>query len=545
MDFSLRTKTIAGVAIIGVMLLFILIFTSLVFLTAIIDETLTKRAQTTATLFAATTKDALLSYDLASLDAYCEELMTNSDIAYVRVIGANEKIFAFGGDKKLLITPFNEDSQSSDVTDGIFDTYALIQSEGVEYGRIEVGISIQPMLEKISKVRTWSGSLALIELLLVVAFSAALGTYLTRQLKALTEGSKRVGKALKTKDFRSIKVTVKGRDELGQLAISFNGLVESLQQELQINQSQKDQLVALNADLEEKIAERTLNLKLKNDELTQINIEMKETQQQLLQAEKMASVGQLAAGVAHEINNPVGFVSSNLSTLKDYVALYGLLMREASNVVTVDDGQKKNAISRLKAFLESEDFDFIDEDIGDLVDESSEGLKRVSEIVSGLKLFSRVDSDDRQSFDINSCLKTTLNMVKNELKYDCNVETYFGKLPQTLVNIGQLNQVFTNLLINAGHAIKASQKFGILKIMTRSDSSHIYIEIKDNGTGMSEETLHRIFNPFFTTKPEGSGTGLGLSISFGIIEDHGGSLSAKSKLGEGSTFQITLPITSK
>lgn len=545
MNFSLRTKTIAGVAIIGVVLLFILIFTSLGFLTAIIDETLTKRAQTTATLFAATTKDALLSYDLASLDAYCEELMTNSDIAYVRVIGGNEKIFAFGGDKNLLITPFNEDRQSSDVTDGIFDTYALITSEGVEYGRIEVGISIQPTLEKISKVRTWSGSLALMELLLVVAFSAALGTYLTRQLKALTKGSKRVRKALKTKDFRSIKVPVKGRDELGQLAISFNGLVESLQQELQINQNQKDQLVALNADLEDKIAERTLNLKLKNDELTQINIEMKETQQQLLQAEKMASVGQLAAGVAHEINNPVGFVSSNLSTLKDYVALYSLLMREASNVVAVDDGQKNNAISRLKAFLESEDFDFIDEDIGELVDESSEGLKRVSEIVSGLKLFSRVDSDDRQPFDINSCLKTTLNMVKNELKYDCNVETYFGELPQTLINVGQLNQVFTNLLINAGHAIKASQNFGALKITTRSDSSYIYIEIEDNGTGMSEETLHRIFNPFFTTKPEGSGTGLGLSISFGIIEDHGGSLSAKSKLDEGSTFQITLPITSK
>lgn len=545
MGFSLRTKTIAGVAIIGVMLLFILIFTSLGFLTAIIDETLTKRAQTTATLFAATTKDALLSYDLASLDAYCQELMTNSDIAYVRVIGGNGKIFAFGGDKKLLIIPFDEDRQSSDVTDGIFDTYALIHSEGVEYGRIEVGISIQPTLEKISKVRTWSGSLALIELLLVVAFSAALGTYLTRQLKALNIGSKRVRKALKTKDFRSIKVPVKGKDELGQLAISFNGLVESLQQELQVNQSQKDQLVSLNADLEDKIAERTLNLKLKNDELTQINIEMKETQQQLLQAEKMASVGQLAAGVAHEINNPLGFVSSNLATLKDYVALYSLLMREASNVVTVDDGQKNNAISRLRAFLESEDFDFIDEDIGELVDESSEGLKRVSEIVSGLKLFSRVDSDDRQSFDINSCLKTTLNMVKNELKYDCNIETYFGKLPQTLINVGQLNQVFTNLLINAGHAIKASQKFGTLKITTRSDSSHIYIEIEDNGSGMSEETLHRIFNPFFTTKPEGSGTGLGLSISFGIIEDHDGSLSAKSKLGEGSTFQITLPITSK
>jgi signal transduction histidine kinase len=543
--FSLRTKTIAGVAIIELTLLSILIFTAISFLTAIIDETLTKRAQTTASLFAATTKDALLSYDLASLNAHSEELMTNSDIAYVRVIGSDDRIFAFGGDRELLITPFNEDRELSDVNDGVFDTYAHIKSEGIEYGRIEVGVSIQPTLEKIARVRAWSGSLAIIELLLVATFSAALGTYLTRQLKALTEGSKRVRKALKTRNFDSIKVPVNGKDELGQLAVSFNGLVESLQQELQTNQSQKDQLVALNNQLEEKIAQRTLNLKLKNEELTQINIEMKETQQQLLQAEKMASVGQLAAGVAHEINNPIGFVSSNLSTLKDYVSLYSLLKHEASNVVSAGEDQKDDAIYRLNTFLESKDFDFINEDIGELVDESSEGLNRVSEIVSGLKLFSRVDSDDRQLFDINACLKTTLNMVKNELKYDCDIETDFGKLPKTLINVGQLNQVFTNLLINAGHAIKASQNFGKLRLATKSDASHIYIEIEDNGTGMSEETLHKIFNPFFTTKPEGSGTGLGLSISFGIIEDHGGSLSAKSKLGEGSTFQITLPITSK
>lgn len=543
MRISLRTKTIVGVAIIEIVLLMMLVITAISFLTDIIDETLTKRANTTASLFATTTKDALLGYDLASLDAFTEELMENPDIAYVKVIGQDEQLFSARGDPSLIEREFKVDHQLNDVIDGIFDTSAsIIQNEFV-FGRIELGISIQPTQEKIVRVQTWSGILAFIELMLVAAFSYILGSYLTRQLRVLNKGSHQVKKALKTGDFLNVKVAVKGDDELSDLARSFNSLTESLQQELQLNQEQKDQLQALNNQLEQKVAKRTGTLNVRNKELLDINNEMKETQQQLLQAEKMASVGQLAAGVAHEINNPIGFVSSNLSTLKDYVSSYQLLTNEVSKLINTEDSQSVEAFSNLQQYLEKEDFDFINQDVSELIEESEEGLQRVSEIVGGLKLFSRIDNDEKQLFDLNACLKTTLNMVKNELKYDCDIETDFQPLPTTAINVGKLNQVFTNLLINAGQAIKSTGKFGLLSLSTSVKHGHIVIRIKDTGVGMSEEVLHKIFNPFFTTKPEGSGTGLGLSISFGIIVDHGGELIAESKEGAGSCFIVKLPIT--
>lgn len=543
MRISLRTKTIVGVAVIEIVLLMILVITAISFLTDIIDETLTKRANTTASLFATTTKDALLGYDLASLDAFTEELMENPDIAYVKVIGQNEQLFSARGDPSLIERKFKVDHRLNDVIDGIFDTSAsIIQNEFV-FGRIELGISIQPTQEKIARVQTWSGILAFIELMLVAAFSYILGSYLTRQLRVLNKGSHQVKKALKTGDFLNVKVAVKGNDELSDLARSFNSLTESLQQELQLNQEQKDQLQTLNNQLEQKVAKRTETLNVRNKELLDINNEIKETQQQLLQAEKMASVGQLAAGVAHEINNPIGFVSSNLSTLKDYVRSYQLLTNEVTKLTNTEDSQAVEVFSSLQKHLEKEDFEFINQDVSELIEESEEGLQRVSEIVGGLKLFSRVDNDEKQLFDLNACLKTTLNMVKNELKYDCDIETDFHTLPTIAVNVGKLNQVFTNLLINAGQAIKSTEKFGLLSLSTRVEEDNIVIRIKDTGIGMPEEVLHKIFNPFFTTKPEGSGTGLGLSISFGIIVDHGGELIAESKVGVGSCFTVKLPIT--
>lgn len=543
MRVSLRTKTILGVAVIESILLFILVVTAINFLTDIIDDTLTKRANSKAALFALTTKDALRVYDLASLEALSNELIHSPDTEYIRVIGADGRLLASSGDAFLIERAFSEDSELSDISDGVFDTFANITDRGKLLGRIELGLSIQSTQAKITQVRVWSAILAFLELILVTAFSYVLMSYLTRQLKILETGSRKIRTALKTRDFKNAKVVVTGEDELSELAISFNGLVESMQQELMINQGQQAQLQELNNQLEAKVAKRTESLDARNKELSKINKEMKETQRQLLQAEKMASVGQLAAGVAHEINNPVGFVSSNLTSLKDYVNSYKLLSYEVTQLTNADEEDRTQALLRLNEYVSKEDFDFIDQDATDLIDESSSGLQRVTEIVDGLKLFSRIDNDEKKLSDINECIKTTLNMVKSELKYECNIETNFQALPEIPINVGQISQVFTNLFINAGHAIKASGQFGLLTISTQVDQENVIIDVKDTGTGMSDDVITRIFNPFFTTKPEGTGTGLGLSISFGIIADHGGEMSAESKVGDGSCFTIKIPVT--
>lgn len=542
MKVSLKAKTIGGVALIEAALLILLIVTVVNFLTSIVDDMLVNRANTTATLFATTTKDAVLSYDLDSLEVFSEELMLNPDISYVKILNKQGVVLAQRGSEDELARNFEADASLVHVKDGIFDTFALIRQEEFEYGRIELGISIGNTQKAISKVQRWSTTIAVIELLLVGLFSFLLGSYLTNQLSELRQGSSRVRDALKTKDFRDVKVPVKGSDELSELAVSFNELIESLQQELALNARQKHDLQELNESLEAKVLERTKALSEKNDALLSANKEIKETQQQLLQAEKMASVGQLAAGVAHEINNPIGFVSSNLATLKDYIDVYQLIIIENKQLIQNENKEDISAsITRLQIMLEKENFDFISEDIDDLIEESSEGLQRVIEIVGGLKLFSRANSDEKQLFNLNECIKTTLNMLKNELKYSCELNTDFGALPQIPINVGKMSQVITNILINAGQAIKSSGEFGQITISTQHQKGWVEIRIHDNGPGISETNQAKLFNPFFTTKEEGEGTGLGLSISIGIVNDHDGYIDVESKLGVGTTFVIRLP----
>lgn len=542
MRFSLRTKTIAGVAAIEGFLLLLLIFTAISFLTNIIDEMLSKRASATAALFATATKDAVLSYDLASLESFTEELMENPDLEYVRIIGPDRQIFATRGSRALLARDFYQDQRLSDVDDGVFDTYSTINEDGFVFGRIELGISIRSTQAAIAKVSAWSLSIATIEMILVAGFSYFLGTFLMRQLKVLELGSKKVEKALKDRNFAHLSVPVRGNDELSDLAKAFNGLIQSLQQELEVNHQQQKELLALNSELEDKVFERTKDLTIKNNQLIKVNREIKETQQQLLQAEKMASVGQLAAGVAHEINNPIGFVTSNLSTLKDYVSAYQLVVQQAQLAVRELPKHKCPQAQKLGDLLSKEDFVYINEDIKELLDESKDGLVRVANIVQDLKLFSRVDRNEKQLFDLNACLKTTLNMLNNELKYKCEVVTDFGVIPQIMVNVGKLTQVFTNLLINASHAIKATESFGKITISTALQKNVIVIQIADTGIGIPAETLNKIFNPFFTTKPEGMGTGLGLSVSIGIIAELDGDISVDSEVGKGSCFTIKLPV---
>ena len=543
MRLSLRTKTIAGTALIEATLLLVLIITSLTFINALIEDNVVKRAQTTANLFSSITRDPLLSLDLASLEASVEELMNNPDIAYARVLDRQQRVLAQRSREGIAEKLFKLDTSVQGIDDSVYDTREPITVANEYFGEVQIGIDVTLVQTSLLQIRNWIIALALLEMALVALFSFGLGTYLTSQLHSLRQGAKDMLKAIPTQNYRSVAIPIKGRDELSELAMSFNTLVNTLAEEYENRSGAQDELRELNRLLENKVKERTQALSDKNAELENANKHLKETQQQLLQAEKMASVGQLAAGVAHEINNPIGFVSSNLSTLKDYLSLFQILLDMAKKLHS--DGATealKARVDELQAFYAQHDLDFIGEDIGPLIDESAEGLQRVSEIVKGLKIFSRIDSEESQWYDLNHCLNTTLTMVNNKLKYICKVEKQFADLPKVYFNLGKLTQVFTNLLINAGQAIEVTGKQGVINIATIREGDFVKVRIQDTGCGISQENLEKLFNPFFTTKPEGQGTGLGLSITYGIIQEHGGQIQVSSTPGEGSIFELALPI---
>lgn len=278
-------------------------------------------------------------------------------------------------------------------------------------------------------------------------------------------------------------------------------------------------------------------LELNYRRIKQTNVRLEEAQNQLLQAEKMASIGQLAAGVAHEINNPIGFVSSNLSSLRSYVEP---LFRLLELLQEMPQESLPPAISNELAALSKQiDLEFIGEDLPQLLNESDDGLARVKKIVQDLKDFSRVDHADWQDADLNAGLDSTLNVVMNEVKYKAEVRKEYGDLPPVRCIAAQLNQVFMNLIVNAAHAIPQR---GLITLKTQAQGDWVSIEVRDTGTGMPEDVKRRIFEPFFTTKPVGQGTGLGLSLSFSIVQKHGGRIEVESEPGAGTSFKVWIPV---
>jgi PAS domain S-box-containing protein len=280
----------------------------------------------------------------------------------------------------------------------------------------------------------------------------------------------------------------------------------------------------------------TLALEKRNIELLQLNKQMHGMQHQLLQSEKLASIGQLAAGIAHEINNPIGYVGSNIGALDNYLKEIFDMQDKYESMLDKTSPEYIALMNEKKSI----DYDFIKEDINSLINESREGIKRVKNIVQNLKDFSRIDSNQTwEDADIHLGISSTLNIVQNEIKYKSEVFLDYGELPLIKCVISQLNQVFLNILINASHAI---EKQGKIFISTRLHNQQICISFRDNGKGIAAEHLNRIFDPFFTTKPVGQGTGLGLSLSYGIIQEHHGRIDVHSTQGEGTTFDIWLPI---
>lgn len=309
-----------------------------------------------------------------------------------------------------------------------------------------------------------------------------------------------------------IELPIKSDNEIGQLTTSFN-------------------------ELSRRILKTQMELKKKITELEEANIHLKDTQGQLVHSAKMASLGQLVAGVAHELNNPIGFIYSNMTPLREY----------ANDLMTLIDCAEKNP-KDLEALKKKVDLDFIKKDLPRLISSCEDGARRTKDIVLGLRNFSRIEENVLSPTDIHSAIDNTLNLLNSEFKNRIEVTKDYSSLPPVTCNPTQINQVLMNILSNAAQAIKGN---GRVWITTRHFSEkekgeeRITISIQDNGPGIPDELLQRIFDPFFTTKAIGQGTGLGLAISYGIIQSHGGTIEVHSQVSQGTEFIITLPLVAR
>ena len=328
-----------------------------------------------------------------------------------------------------------------------------------------------------------------------------------------------------------------GRDELAQVIQAFNTMADELQLSTEKRAQYEKQLETFNLELEARVEQRSR--------------ELHSAQSQLQQNEKMASIGVLAAGVAHEINNPVGFIHSNLGTLSrhfdDLVVLIGKYQALRQGVETTE---ASTLAAEIAAEEDKMDLVYVLEDVAAIIRESTEGTHRVIRIVKDLKDFSRVDSGETEVANLNEGLESVIGILWHELKLKANVTREYGEIPQINCYPHELNQVFMNLLINAAQSI---ERFGEIKIRTRFVRARvngepcddmIEIEISDTGSGIPQDVISKIFDPFFTTKEIGKGTGLGLSISLGIIQKHKGRIDVHSETGIGTTFTIHLPANS-
>ncbi len=386
-----------------------------------------------------------------------------------------------------------------------------------------VGINNEDIFAPVQELKRILILAASLTMFLVVMLTYSVARRITIPLNRLTLGARVIAAG----DF-SQRVEVGARDEIGQLAQSFNEMAGSLEQ-------RSRDLLELNRRLEEKVRERTRELEKANREMAKAYDELKETQFQLIQSEKMASLGQLVAGIAHEIKNPLNFIYGNTEFLRRYVDRLRELVELYENVKRLPP----EARAEIEAFKEQINYAFLRQDLATLIDNFEEGAKRIHSILGDLRTFSRMESDDFRAIALHEPIDLALSLLQNEYRGRIDIVKEYDSLPEVECHPGRLNQVFMNLLLNACQAIDGT---GTITVTTRAENGRVTVSIRDTGGGIDEKDLDRIFEPFFTTKVVGTGTGLGLSISYAIIQQHNGTIQVRSRKGQGTEFLIQLPV---
>ncbi len=397
--------------------------------------------------------------------------------------------------------------------EGMFD----VKSRSTTYGFILYPISWDKSLISLgigrSKKETQSflssvnlaflGVIGLVILFLIVTILIST-TLLLRPINELIDGLR----AFEKTDLL-VQLSVKNKTEIGLLTATFN------QMSYKIFQARND-------------------LKKKVKELEKANTNLKEAQTKLVHSAKMTSLGQLVAGVAHELNNPIGFIYSNTTHLKDY----------SEKLFTIIEEIEKNPANSEKIKAEYE-FAYIKKDLPLLIKSCQDGAQRTRDIVIGLRNFSRLEESQLKEIDLQEAIETTLDLLQGEIKNRIKINRQYESIPKIFCYASQINQVLMNLLSNAVHAISGSGQIWISTTVLKAstfENGKVQLSIQDSGVGMSADVIDKIYEPFFTTKDVGQGTGLGLSISYGIIQNHGGDIQVKSEKGIGTEFIVTIPL---
>ena len=445
---------------------------------------------------------------------------------------------AFGGNVKtvLLQTGQTNNVLATDISNIGAETFDVKESSmptsivnGVSYvvGRAQIAgitpdwevLTLQQTDVVVRSVRKGAWELAVLGLLISIPIIIGVRWLAGKLTKPVVELTAFVTDIANSKDLDK-RVLVSGHDELSVLAQSFNFMAAALQNLV----AEREHFVI---DLENKVTLRT-------QELTTAFNDLKAAQGQLVQSEKMASLGQLVAGVAHELNNPIAFIYANFPHLEEYVRNLLTLVDE---LIALRTGSEND--QQIKDLIAKADLEFLQSDIFKIIHSGQSGASRVKEIVRSLRSFSRVDEGEFKSVCLEDGIKDTLAILKHELRGRIQVETQFLLDQPVSCFSGQINQVFMNIIYNAIQAIKGE---GLIRIITRREEDWAVVTIVDSGSGIPPEIIERIFDPFFTTKKVGDGTGLGLSISYGIIEKHGGKITVQSEVGVGTTFEIRIPL---
>ena len=413
---------------------------------------------------------------------------------------------------------------------------------------------VEKLTESAEPIILYSLGATVLCLLLIMAYALIFSKRVLVPVTQITQMFKEIKDDKADLDKR---LEVNSPDELGELAKWFNAFLQNLSDKKNV----EEKLRLANEELEIRVKERTYELENLNAQLNHRTAEiqetlekLKETQDQLIQREKLAGIGQLSAGIAHEINNPLGYVSSNMSSLKHYIDtfkhLLGMYKQLKENLESCQSDDIHLQIEEISRYEVENSLDYILDDLKDLFLDVNNGLDRVGKIVKSLRMFSWTEKDAvfESTYDLNKGIENSLLIAQNEIKYTADVEQCLGSLPLIEAIGSEINQVLLNIIVNATQAIKMkdNEERGRIKIETWNDERFVYCTIADNGIGINAVDLSHIFNPFFTTKPVGEGTGLGLSISYDIIvNQHHGHISCEGEAGKGAKFFIVLPIKHK
>ncbi|SIO35598.1 ATP-binding protein [Salinivibrio sp. ES.052] len=531
---SLRLKTILGVALIEAILLAILLTLTLNYLETTNYQGLNQRASSTTQLFASTVKNAVLSFDLATVDSFTQELLHNSDIMYVAVLGDNGRVLSSAGNLPPAFTSDILETNAQSVTDGLYDVRATISESGIEFGSVWIGFDLTGLLSQIKDAKNWSMLIVLGEMLLVALFSYLLGSYLTQRLSELKNAADTIASGK-----RDVRLSTHGNDELASVATAFSNMIQALRQSENKTAIYQNRLEEANQSLESKVARRTADLVQSNDQLREINHQLKQTQEKLLESEKMASIGTMAAGVAHEINNPIGAVKSNLQMCQEYLDTYQKWTQITEQVIQQTEPQE--ALTRWK---KQQYVDELYDDFSDSLADANDCVQRVINIVSALQQYSSYNQQTRQHFqgvEIFAVIDEALNALSPPANLKISIAATVYQLPPVMGRDDELVMLFKEVLKNALQACERgrSDMTHHIKVDGEEKGELCTITVKDSGQGLPHDQSHRIYDPFFTTLPVGQGMGLGLTYAYDIVRHHQGDIQLTSST-EGTTATITL-----